>query len=85
MTTPTATQRLTYLVGRLEGLSSTSRFELPAELRAELKEIAATLSHLSLTSKRNLYSSQRQPRLLPSSLSSLLAWLSLRSSLFIAG
>lgn len=51
MTTPTATQRLTYLVGRLEGLSSTARFDLPDELRAELKEIAATLSHLSLTSK----------------------------------
>ena len=44
MTTPTTTQRLTYLVGRLEGLSATARYDLPTELRAELQEIADCLS-----------------------------------------
>ena len=37
-------QALEYLHGRLVGLAGTTRYELPEELRTELKEIAEILT-----------------------------------------
>ena len=46
-------QALEFCVGRIAGLSCTTRYELSDDLRAELKEIAERLSsiHLPVTSK----------------------------------
>ena len=45
--TTTTTQRLAVLAGRLDGLAGTARYNLPDELRVELKEIATAVAEVA--------------------------------------